>query len=197
MTANFLAIEHKLQALREVDPTVLELKDRIVFYKEMIGVLSDKIKEQLQQFQYKSALTTEAVRKDYQKRLAGCYSMLTEAEADKLNFVKPEVVYVKSGDDSRFIRITIEEIKSKVNTILYGVPCELQYDGEGLFIKFLIPSLDITNEFARLEEFAKESKFKLLDAKKKKLKENLLTTTEEDNTFYLRVTLGDIIDANE
>lgn len=167
MSIQLIEIEHRIKALREVDPSILEIEERVDYHHALVAALTGRLKFLLHCFNYKTALIVEAEIKEEKKALALCYELLSPAQAKKLEVTQREKTRFselgRDGNDT--LAMSVEDIKRNIRTILFGIPFSITFDGKGFSFSFGMPSLNMEAEMTKLTEFAKTNEFKLIDKK--------------------------------
>ena len=163
-----ITIEHRINLLRDVNISSFDLDERIEYHVALIETLKDRLKTLLFYFNYKTALVVEAEIKEEVKKLLVCLELASIDSEDLDTFLKEKAKeknrfreMVEAGN--KLPKMSLNDIKRNIRTILFGVPFELSFDGEGFVIEKRLPELNIEKELAGLEEFCKINEFKLLN----------------------------------
>lgn len=185
MPIPLIDIEHRINFLRKINVSTLDLESRIEYHSALAEALTTRLKYLLNCFNYKTAFIVEAELKAEKQALENCYALLSPAEAKRLEIVLPAA--------NRFTDMAIKgeyanvmsfgDVERNIRTILFGLPVEVIFDGTGFILTKTFPGLDIEPELTNLEAFCEKNEFKLLDNEKRtKRKEG-----ESEKSLYLQV----------
>lgn len=162
MSVAFNRIENRLESLRKIDPTCLDLVDRISYYIEFREVMLARRSFLLNAMMYKTASNIQNEIVDIQNKIDLLKDFLVDSEAKA---IEEHIRFGYLGLEKIHGDLTISEIRANIKNIYFGLPIELRYDGYGFFIEQTIQNNASDKAMEALKMFAKENKFTLSEKK--------------------------------
>lgn len=158
-------LEDRVNLLRKINISTLDIETRVEYHMAMIDAQKARMKNLLFYFKYKTALIVEAEIKEEEKALALCYDLMSDAEIRSAQeyAAKGKNRFTQMAERGKLIAApSVREIEASIKTILFGVPYELAFNGNGFRLTKTFPGLNIEAELDRLEAYCGTCGWKLL-----------------------------------
>ena len=181
--SDLISIEKRFFFLEAIDISSLELEEKVDYYIAKLECLKERLEQLLTFRNYRRAIMVEAEIKVTQEELQVCLMFLKEdlsntdlkayltTKKTQPNYFRALAIkYTNNADPITVNKLhSINEIKTQLRTLMFGMSYDMKFDGYGIIIENLLP--DVINADAiynKVQEYCAQYGFGLTEGKKHK-----------------------------